>query len=497
MGASNFIGSKTVSKLEPAKQESTSLEYHIVVGVNALGGSAFSFKKESRKNYVSHGIVNPNKEVKPRFNDGVVLKEDYLYCNIAKIRSQNELSEKLDHVSFAIQRKLNKYALDKRYKEVHVHIFVMGAGIDKLVTDLFYVITEEKADTNEVQDKVNKLLSSSTYIKGNIKDINVECIQCIETTTEKYLEKKDNDIKTVSEKESSIDLTKDIHVPQTIDFQAGIYMCQHGYESINLRDGKGTYSIAKTSVAKRLEELGNWHQIQKGSEFDIFSSKNPEIWDDMICDASGFFSQLFHTKRGGKDIYAFCTSGTQMLSIKDWFSNFSQGLTGLAPQYTRSVQIAKKLDRIVGESRGLFFVGHSLGGGLASNNALITDKRHAITYNAAGLSFMRVKATLLLNNDVKSHQWLFNVDKRKEKIHPFIIRGEVLNSVLSILGQRAYGDDPQVIMMQQDKERTFINKLNVFKTCYNSLKKHGATNFFESYDENKKPIIDTLNINKK
>lgn len=152
----------------------------------------------------------------------------------------------------------------------------------------------------------------------------------------------------------------------------------------------------------------------------------------LIDYTTGFYSKLY--KERNKDKYFYCTAGTNMLSWNDWNNNISQGLLGLSQQYTQSVRIAKKLDEALKNCR-LFFIGHSLGGGLASNNSLVTQNRHAITFNAAGLNFLRVKATLLLNN----RKDLFHPKRRTSKIHAYVIEGELLNKVLSKLGEGAYG----------------------------------------------------------
>lgn len=170
---------------------------------------------------------------------------------------------------------------------------------------------------------------------------------------------------------------------------------------------------------------------------------------EYINSLTGFYAKLYKKKqkRYGKDVYAFCTCGTNFTSPADWiFANAAQFFTGISPQYSQSVNIAKRLDK---EFNGqvLFFIGHSLGGGLASNNALVTKTRHAITFNAAGLKWTRVLGTLLVNNP--SH--LLHINERKSKIHAYVIEGEVLNYLLGNntinLHQGAYGSirhlDPQ------------------------------------------------------
>lgn len=170
---------------------------------------------------------------------------------------------------------------------------------------------------------------------------------------------------------------------------------------------------------------------------------------DYVNNLTGFYAKLYkkREKRGGREVYAFCTCGTNFTSLADWlFTNIAQGLIGLSPQYTQSVNCAKELDKEYGQHT-LFFIGHSLGGGLASNNAMVTKTRHAITFNAAGLNAFRVIGTLLVNNPSD----LLRVAERKEKIHAFVIEGEILNFLLGNktinLHEGAYGKvktlDPQ------------------------------------------------------
>lgn len=173
------------------------------------------------------------------------------------------------------------------------------------------------------------------------------------------------------------------------------------------------------------------------SVYDVVSDSELEVLlgykkNLMISQSSGFYSKLY--KKRGEEKYFFCTAGTNMLSAKDWINNISQGLIGLSSQYTTSVIIAKTLDKSL-KGKKLIFAGHSLGGGLASNNSLVTTSRHAITFNAAGLGFLRTKVTLFLNNK----QDLYYVKRRESKIHAYVLEGELLNSMLSKIGEEANG----------------------------------------------------------
>lgn len=97
--------------------------------------------------------------------------------------------------------------------------------------------------------------------------------------------------------------------------------------------------------------------------------------------ASGFKSQLYEKTVNGKKQYCYVTAGTDA-SITDVVEDVFQ-VAGIAVQYKQSVENAKALKKLFGDS--LSFAGHSLGGGMAEANARATGES-ATTFNAAGLS---------------------------------------------------------------------------------------------------------------
>lgn len=112
------------------------------------------------------------------------------------------------------------------------------------------------------------------------------------------------------------------------------------------------------------------------------SEKNPvegwnvlEVYDDK---GTGFHAKLYE-KNGN---YVFATAGTDPKSLKDWGTNFSQQLGIETAQYEQSIAIAKDLAK---KHNNLTFIGHSLGGGLASANSRATGL-NAITFNPSALS---------------------------------------------------------------------------------------------------------------
>ncbi|MBP1616126.1 MAG: Repeat protein, partial [Bacteroidetes bacterium] len=98
---------------------------------------------------------------------------------------------------------------------------------------------------------------------------------------------------------------------------------------------------------------------------------------------SGLQSQVYQRTVDGKTEYTYATAGTQ-----DW-TDAGQDVAqvvGLSKQYSESVGNAKAINQDLGKSnQELTFVGHSLGGGEAALNALVTNN-NAITFNAAGVS---------------------------------------------------------------------------------------------------------------
>lgn len=209
-------------------------------------------------------------------------------------------------------------------------------------------------------------------------------------------------------------------IPSKTDDEDAAALCQWAYDHY---DGKKEYY-----------EYHGWSIVENVS--DIFGDNIK-----LEVKSSGFASLLFSKTRNNQKYYAYCTVGTKITSLADWFTNISQWLIGLSPQYTRSVQNAKILhDKCLKTNSVLWFIGHSLGGGLASNNSLITG-RYAITFDAAGLNILRVKMSMLMNVFYKNRQnFFFNYQERTSKIHAYILKGEILNMILQCCAQKAYGD---------------------------------------------------------
>ena len=117
--------------------------------------------------------------------------------------------------------------------------------------------------------------------------------------------------------------------------------------------------------------------------------------------------------------YIYATAGTQDIG-KDGVADVKQ-LFGASTQYSESVGIAEGLSETYA---GVSFTGHSLGGGLASANALTTESK-AVTFNAAGLSGATKKD--------------LGLSGKTADITAYIVQGEIVDFSQQKIGLRAEG----------------------------------------------------------
>ena len=153
-------------------------------------------------------------------------------------------------------------------------------------------------------------------------------------------------------------------------------------------------------------------------------SGNP-LWKGVKFDhdACGFQSAIFvrKDKTGTEREYAYVIAGTNPLSYRDWRTNFQQRF-GETCQYDHATENAHKIQRVA--KLPVTFVGHSLGGGLASAAALYTGCS-AVTFNAAGLS-----------NPTKDH---YGLNNNNASINAYIVKGDAVDALQGLVGLTAEG----------------------------------------------------------
>lgn len=104
---------------------------------------------------------------------------------------------------------------------------------------------------------------------------------------------------------------------------------------------------------------------------------------DLTPPGSQFRAGVFTDGAGN---YKVAFKGTTMTSVSDWQANAGQGSVGYSSYYSQAKSIAQDAKAGIGHQgvKSVKFVGHSLGGGLASAAAHTTGLP-ASTFNAAGL----------------------------------------------------------------------------------------------------------------
>ncbi len=149
--------------------------------------------------------------------------------------------------------------------------------------------------------------------------------------------------------------------------------------------------------------IGGWQVSQR--DFGI-----------KLEDETGLKSLVYERVVDGKITeYTYATAGTEA-NWNDVGADAGQPL-GFSDQYSSAADNAKFLSGTLGETE-LTFTGHSLGGGEAALNALITDRK-AITFNAAGVGDI---------TKFKEGTWKTPF-KSENKIDAYIMKTDPLNAL--------------------------------------------------------------------
>jgi hypothetical protein len=170
---------------------------------------------------------------------------------------------------------------------------------------------------------------------------------------------------------------------------------------------------------------------------------------------SGFNSAVYQKWGNGVYQYMYVTEGSDLLDAQDTYNNITQ-ISGNSEQYEISVKNAEILNDLVGNNQ-LYFTGHSLGGGLASVNALAIG-RTAFTYNAAGLSY---ETLALYNRGYNS------------EINATVVKGEIIDKIQSQFGIKAEDSDTiNYIEEESTYWQDFFNERSPVLNTYNAVRLH-------------------------
>lgn len=165
------------------------------------------------------------------------------------------------------------------------------------------------------------------------------------------------------------------------------------------------------------------HVYTEGLKTGMKTSNGWEVMRVDNDDKTGYRGALYQGTFNGKTEYIYATQGTNPTSIKDWVNN-AQQVFGESSQYKQSVKYAEEYADNAAY-KGVSFTGHSLGGGLASANALATSGK-AVTFNAAGLSGATKES--------------LGITGSKANISAYVVQGEAVSYYQSMAGLKAEGN---------------------------------------------------------
>lgn len=212
-----------------------------------------------------------------------------------------------------------------------------------------------------------------------------------------------------------------------------------------------------------------WHLLNNNIKIEEHPKDIQAFWEQVSNlnfnnPSDGFGSALFYTQfKVGLYIVAYVTEGTA--TFIDWINNIMQGAIMYAPQYKDSSDnaklIANAFNNTLKNKARLYFFGHSLGGGLANKNALVTGFP-SITFNAASLHTLNA----------------LNPNYKKNLLLGIYVDGEALSSRLS---RYTLGKDGARYKVQLTNEAYNTKSLNGLINKIPAVRKHMLEPLFEQY----------------
>jgi len=138
---------------------------------------------------------------------------------------------------------------------------------------------------------------------------------------------------------------------------------------------------------------------------------NPALYDDA---SAQFHAESFVSDDGADTYLSF--RGTRPTNGQDWLTNGGQAFGLKTKAYDDAARLGNVFSLGAGDSSNLTYVGHSLGGGLASLAALKSGE-NAITFNSAGLSAGTLARYQVRRGDAN------------RLVQAYYLRGEILSTL--------------------------------------------------------------------
>lgn len=501
--SSSFVGASVAPSFSRMENESVKISLYLRIHLN----SHYSGQTDIGKQWVYMETLNPQMKESDR---SFIKKERDIIINTPVFEKEGDFLKVLKKLVKQGENYILAELISNSISELQVHIYLYGVNTGDIVSHLF---SSEKGNCGLkfIQDTLygSKIKNNKTITYCKVDFIG-SYDKIVQLETDKF---SPNGIENNSfNKKTTVSIAKE-EFPTKKDVEDSVMLCQYTYDcqsclEKSIIDIGITINKVRKTVLNQLTDKEKFNILQEEKDRELVREeyrkslyKEADKSDPLFVAlksrmqnyATGFYSKLFVKELDGKKYYAYCTCGTNMFSAQDWFTtNILQGLTGLSLQYTQSVQNAQILDSLAGRDF-LFFIGHSLGGGLASNNAIVTE-RPAITFNAAGLSPLRLAATgkskikdqiaalwTMVKGDSLSQK---NRQKGKNLVHAYVVKGELLNNILShIMDEGAIGE---------------IKEIELSNKSLTSLEKHSLINLIRKDDNNRTyaALEDYFSINK-
>lgn len=196
-------------------------------------------------------------------------------------------------------------------------------------------------------------------------------------------------------------------------------------EAAQVADAKDKAKLADAIYADRDEQDlpdGVTHATDEDLKaLGLINSKGQKMTEIPNSD----FKSEVYKKADGSYVVAF--KGTTFSSTEDWNNNIQQGMGNKSKYYTRAMRISAQIADST-DSANIEYVGHSLGGGLASAAAAVSGAP-ATTFNAAGLNDKTLAEVGFVSNP--------------DNINAYTVKGDILSSLqdnASVVASTAAGN---------------------------------------------------------
>lgn len=314
---------------------------------------------------------------------------------------------------------ISNVIVDRADKVLAYSLPMLGLGI--ILNHKYNIV---KNISNTVSSAYNNVANVAGNINESLKDMQDKSKQVVEHTYDYLYERytheglgfknkygSDQDIQSNNPQEEliiykhkifdsfDIDDKKKLHL-DALALSQDIYVI-NGHSN-NYYETYSKTLCEKTELNQANSKCNGWYLLcpnpsyrpnSHPNEIDNFVDRiNKLKYNDYIAEkSSGFGSAVFYTKyKDGQYVIAYVTEGSNM-EANDWINNAQQGAGFISEQYELSkknaIFIMRAFEDIFGKNsvHKLYFFGHSLGGGLANLNSLVTGYP-SITFNAASLN---------------------------------------------------------------------------------------------------------------